>query len=170
MDSDYPFEALGPERFQRLCQLLVAGEFPDSQAFPLRGPDGGRDATAYSWDGDKRLATVFQVKFVEDPASLEDPRAWLLEVMRREAPKVAKLIPAGATSYCLITNVPGTGHRGSGSIDALDEILGQSLSIPFRCWWRDDLVVRVKNGRDLRWEFPELLSGSTCFATSSKRT
>lgn len=159
MDSDYPFESLGPERFQRLCQLLVAEEFPDSQAFPLRGPDGGRDATAYAWDGEKRSTTIFQVKYVEDPSSISEPRKWLLETMKREAPKVAKLIPSGASSYCLITNIPGTGHRASGSIDGLEETLGKSIQIPFRCWWRDDLVVRMKNGRDLRWEFPELLSG-----------
>jgi hypothetical protein len=159
MDSDYPFESLGPDRFQRLCQVLVSTEFSDTQAFPLRQPDGGRDSVAYTWDGDRRAMVVFQVKFVENPNSIKEPHKWLLEVMEDEAPKIAELLPKGAESYCLITNVRGTGHAEKGSIDKLDDTLKKALKIPFRCWWRDDLVVRTKKDRDLRWDFPELLAG-----------
>jgi hypothetical protein len=159
MDSDYPFELLGPDRFQRLAQIMVAAEFPDTQAFPLRQPDGGRDAVVYRWGGSRRSASVFQVKFVERPEALEDPHKWVLETAEAEAPKVAALLQKGVESYTLVTNVRGTGHANSGSIDQLDAILQEALGIPARGWWRDDLVVRLKGNSQLRWEFPDLLSG-----------
>src|SRR6188472_3003389 len=123
MDSDYPFEALGADKFQRLAQVMIAEEFSDTQAFPLRQPDGGRDSVAYRWDGDRRSFSVFQVKFVERPDSLEDPHKWLLATMEAEAKKVAALIPKGAESYTLVTNVRGTGHADTGAIDRLDSLL-----------------------------------------------
>jgi hypothetical protein len=158
MDSDYPFELLGPDRFQRLAQIMVATEFPDTQAFPLRQPDGGRDAVAYRWEGSRRSASVFQVKFVERPDALEDPHKWVLETAEEEAPKVAALLQKGVESYTLVTNVRGTGHADSGAIDQLDAILQEALGIPSRGWWRDDLVVRLRGNPRLRWEFPDLLS------------
>src|SRR4051794_738172 len=99
---------------------MIAKEFSDTQAFPLRQPDGGRDSVAYTWDEDRRAISVFQVKFVERPDSLEDPHKWILETMEAEGPKIAELLPKGATSYTLITNVRGTGHADGGSIDRLD--------------------------------------------------
>jgi hypothetical protein len=160
MDSDYPFELLGPDRFQRLAQIMVAQQFPDTQAFPLRQPDGGRDIVVYQRDTNRRSASVFQVKFVERPEALDDPHKWVLETAEAEAPKIAEQLPKGAQSYTLITNVRGTGHAGSGSIDRLDVILQEALGISARGWWRDDLVVRLKANPHLRWEFPDLLSGA----------
>jgi hypothetical protein len=159
MDSDYPFEALGPDKFQRLAQVMISTEFPDTQAFPLRQPDGGRDSVVYRWDGDRRSFSVFQVKFVERPDSLDDPHKWVLETAEAEAKKVAQLIPKGAESYTLVTNIRGTGHADSGSIDRLDSTLTKALGIPARGWWRDDLITRVKANSQFRWEFPDLLSG-----------
>ena len=159
MDSDLPFELLGPDRFQRLAQIMVAAEFPDTQAFPLRQPDGGRDTVAYRWEGSRRSVSVFQVKFVEKPAALEDPHKWVLETAEAEAAKVSALLPKGVDSYTLVTNVPGTGHADTGSVDKLDAILQRTLEVPARGWWRDDLIVRLKANPQLRWEFPDLLSG-----------
>lgn len=44
---DYLYENLGEDRFQELCQSLLIREFPNVQCFPIRQPDGGRDAVAY---------------------------------------------------------------------------------------------------------------------------
>jgi hypothetical protein len=142
-----------------LAQVLLARAYPDSQAFPLRQRDGGRDALGFDWENDERSLRLFQVKFVENPSSIDDPHKWIIETMKGEAPKVARLIPKGASSYHLITNVRGTGHADSGSIDKLDSVLSESVGLPSTCWWRDDLVVRLADAPHLRWEFPELLSG-----------
>ena len=48
---DYPLENLGPERFQQLCQALLAREYPRVQCFPVAQPDGGRDAVSYFPEG-----------------------------------------------------------------------------------------------------------------------
>ncbi|HEX3238736.1 MAG TPA: hypothetical protein VHR18_01210 [Solirubrobacterales bacterium] len=79
--------------------------------------------------------------------------------MEEEAPKVDALLSKAVTSYTLVTNVRGTGHADAGSIDKLDDLLQETLSVPARAWWRDDLVVRLKGTPSLRWEFPDLLSG-----------
>ena len=77
----------------------------------------------------------------------------------REAPKVKKLIPAGARQYVLMTNVPGTAHPESGSIDSVNKLLSKELGIPAVCWWRNDLNRRLDDAWDLKWTYPELMTG-----------
>jgi hypothetical protein len=156
---DRDLEALGPDSFQRLCQTLLVRAYPDSQVFPLRQRDAGRDAVSFAWEGGKRSIRVFQVKFVENPSSIKDPHKWIVATMKDEAPKVANLIPQGAVSYHLITNVRGTGYGESGSIDRLDSVLAEAIGIPSTGWWRDDVATRLAESSHLRWEFPELLNG-----------
>jgi hypothetical protein len=66
----------------------------------------------------KVLFVMFQVKYVREPNSIDEPHKWLLSIIEQEAPKVKKQIPEGAKQYILISNIRGTAHAGAGSIDA----------------------------------------------------
>ena len=156
---DYPLENLGPERFQQLCQALLTQEQPDVQCFPIAQPDGGRDATAHFVTNTSKGFVVFQVKFSRNPHSEIDPHKWLLEIIENEAPKVAHLIPKGASKYYLITNVSGTAHLDSGSIDKMNSLLANNLPIPSFCWWRDDLNRRLDSAWSIKWSYPDIMTG-----------
>jgi hypothetical protein len=157
---DYQFENLNPDQFQQMCQSLLTKEYPNVQCFPIRQQDGGRDAVVYyhTKKASKEFI-VFQVKFVLNPLSMTNPHQWLTEIISKEAPKVKKLIPKGAEAYYLLTNVPGTAHLDSGSIDKVRKILRDALEIPSECWWRDDLSRRLDNASDLKWVYPEIITG-----------
>jgi hypothetical protein len=58
-----------------------------------------------------------------------------------------------------LTNIPGTAHLDTGSIDTLNESLTQQLGIPAFCWWRNDINRRLDNAWDLKWAYPELMTG-----------
>ena len=159
MAIDYQFENLGEDRFQHFCQALLAQQFPDVQCFPIRQPDGGRDAISPSWSTGEGSFTVFQIKYVRRPNTLPKPWKWLTDTLKAELPKLSKLVPAGADRYVLMTNVPGTAHPDFGSIDTLDTFLRDTLPIHSQCWWRDDLSRRLDNHPDLRWSYSELITG-----------
>ena len=157
---NYPLENLDPERFQTLAQSLLLQSYPDLQSFPVGQPDGGRDAVSF-FQGDRSNGfIVFQVKFVRREETTNDPRTWLLSIMKDEVKKISKLIPRGAVRYCLITNVEGTSHLDSGSIDRLNEEIAQYIKIPFECLWRDELNRRLDSAWDLKWAYPEIMTGS----------
>ncbi len=156
---DYSLEQLGPERFQEVCQALLVRELPGVQCFPVGMPDGGRDALQRRLQSEPESFIVFQVKFSRNPQGETDPHKWLAGVIAEEAPKVAKLIPKGARSYYLLTNVRGTAHADTGAIDQVSSILKEHLTIPGTCWWRDDINRRLDSGYDIKWTYPELLSG-----------
>jgi hypothetical protein len=122
-------------------------------------PDGGRDATRLRFHGLKAGFVMFQVKFVREPGSIDEPHKWLLSIIEQEAAKVKKQIPEGAKQYILLTNVRGTAHPRSGSIDSANKLLTQMLGIPSSCWWRDDLCRRLDNSWDSKWSYPELMTG-----------
>jgi hypothetical protein len=158
---DYLYEQLGDERFQELCQALLLREMPNVQCFPVGMPDGGRDAIAYfTFTKGETAFSVFQVKYVKKPYAEEDPHKRILDLVEKEAPKLDKLVPKGAKAYYLITNVPGTSHLESGSIDKCQQSLSNTLSVPAFCWWRDDLNRRMDNAYDLKWAYPELMAGT----------
>lgn len=159
---DYPFENLNPEKFQQFCQALLTKEFRDVQCFPVAEPDGGRDALSYEvfTDGEHRKDFImFQVKFVRKPFAETDPHRWLVNILEKEVPKVKRQIPKGAKQFFLLTNIPGTAHPEVGSIDKVNEILRRELEVPSTCWWRDDLSRRLDNAWDLKWVYPELMTG-----------
>ncbi len=79
--------------------------------------------------------------------------------MEEEAPKLARLIPRGASQFYLITNIDGTAHLDSGSIDRLNKTLSEQFQVPFVCWWRDDLNRRLDNAWDIKWAYPDLMTG-----------
>ena len=156
---DYLYENLGHERFQEFCHCLINSEFENTQAFPVGQPDGGRDSVSYYMDSKKKEFIVFQVKYVKNPLQVKDIHKWLVEIIDGEKKKIEKLIPKGAKSYYLITNVKGTAHLDNGSIDKLKKILEENISIPSLCWWRDDLSRKLESDSQLKWSFPELLNG-----------
>jgi hypothetical protein len=135
------------------------------QCFPVGQPDGGRDATSYYVNSHSEGFIVFQVKYVRNPQGETDPHKWLTGILEEEAPKVKELIPRGAKQYLILTNVQvltnvqGTSHLGSGSIDRVNRILEQQIDIPSQCWWRDDLDRRLENAWDLKWAYPEVMTG-----------
>lgn len=156
---DYPFENLGPERFQLVCQALLAKEYPRIQCFPVAQPDGGRDAVYYhSEDGGNKFI-VFQVKYARNPQIETEPHKWLTAIMKEEAPKVKDLIPRGAAQYVLLTNVPGTAHFETGSIDKLNKLLTADLGLPAQCWWRNDINRRLDSAWDIKWAYPDIMAG-----------
>jgi len=155
---DYPLENLGPERFQQLCQALLAKEYPRVQCFPVAQPDGGRDAVSYFSDSADKFM-VFQVKYARKPLADTEPHKWLAAIIDDEAPKVNGLIPRGAVRYVLVTNVPGTAHLDQGSIDRLNTLLAAKIGIPSFCWWRDDVCRRLDSSWDLKWAYPDVMAG-----------
>ncbi|MES2671345.1 MAG: NTPase (NACHT family)-like protein [Pseudomonadota bacterium] len=157
---DYPFENLSPEKFQLFCQALLAKEYPGVQCFPVAQPDGGRDATQmYFEQGRGKEFAMFQVKFSRNPLSETDPHKWLTNIMSEEAPKIKKQIRTGAKFFALMTNIPGTAHLDSGSIDKINELLSNELGIRSVCLWRNDLSRRLDSIWDLKWTYPELMTG-----------
>lgn len=155
---NYAYENLGDERFQEFCHCLISKEFPNSQAFPVGQPDGGRDSIAYISDTINKEFIVFQVKFVRDP-NKKEPHKWLVDTVEKEIKKIDKLIPKGAVGYYLITNVNGTAHLDAGSIDKLNKVLEENISIPSLCWWRDDISRLMEKDPLFKWSYPEVLSG-----------
>lgn len=156
---DYLYENLGDERFQEFCSSLIAKEFPNSQSFPVGQPDGGRDTISYNVTNIKKEFIVFQVKYVKNANTISDLHQWLKGIIAKEAPKIDKLIPKGAKQFYLITNVKGTAHLDSGSIDKVNRILEESISIPSVCYWREDLSRLIEKDPIFKWSFPEILNG-----------
>lgn len=152
----YPLEALGPDRFQELCQALLARSFPKAQCFPLHQADGGRDAVLPSSGNDGLL--IFQVKYWTGRAQGKPARSWLLEQLRKESGKLENLVARGATEFVLVTNAYASGALEKGSLDQVNELLRTSLPIPATCWWRDDIERRLDDAWNIKWAFPEIFS------------
>lgn len=160
----YHYETLGDERFQALCQALVASAFPTAQCLPVGQPDGGRDAFILN-NLRRHQATVselvvFQVKYSKTPIGQRSEREMIEEVVRLEKRKVEALKAAGLTRYVLITNVQGTAHRNAGSIDRVNSELTKMLGVEAHCWWRDDLDRRLDAASDIKWSYPEILKAT----------
>ncbi|HEY1269156.1 MAG TPA: NTPase (NACHT family)-like protein [Candidatus Binatia bacterium] len=113
----------------------------------------------WTFEMTKEAFIMFQVKFVRKPSEIEEPHKWLLSIIEQEAPKVKNQIKEGAKQYILLTNLSGTAHPGTGAIDAANKMLTKALGIPAVCWWRDDLNRRLDNAWDLKWSYPELMTG-----------
>jgi hypothetical protein len=156
---DYLYENLGDERFQEFCSCIISKEFPNIQVFPVGQPDGGRDSLVYSMNSNNKEFIVFQVKFVRNAMQEKDIHKWLTKTIDGEIDKINKLIPNGAKKYYLLTNVKGTAHLDSGSIDKVNKILEEKISIPAICWWREDLSILFEKDPLFKWSFPQILNG-----------
>ena len=162
---DYPFENLNPEKFQEFAQALLAKEVKDIQCFPVAQSDGGRDIVSYGSRHHSHNFAIYQVKFVRKIWAEKDPHKWLIEIIEGEASKVKRLVDKGATQFFLITNVPGTAHPDVGSIDKMNMLLEEKLGVPSRCWWREDLNRRLDDAWNLKWSYPELMTGPDIIRT-----
>ncbi|WP_047546185.1 NACHT domain-containing protein [Psychroserpens sp. Hel_I_66] len=155
---DYLFENLGDERFQEICHALINSEFPNSQAFPVGQPDGGRDSIVYLTENVNKEFIVFQIKYVKNP-NKDEPHKWLTKILKKESKKIEELIPKGAKKFYLMTNARGTAHLDAGSIDKVNKILEENISIPSICWWRDDISRKLESKNDIKWSYSEILNG-----------
>ena len=156
---DYHLENLGADRFQQLCQALLVKQFPDLLCLPIGQPDGGRNALTYFGEVRAGGFLVYHVKFVKRPLVEPDPHKWLTAIIKGEAPKIRNLIPRGAKHYYLLTNVLSTAHLDIGPMDKVHHILRRIIEIPSDCWWRDDLCRRLDLCSEVRWAYPELMTG-----------
>jgi hypothetical protein len=41
----------------------------------------------------------------------------------------------------------------------MNQLLESQLGIPSRCWWRDDLNRKLDDAWNLKWTYPELMTG-----------
>lgn len=155
-----PLEALGDRRFQLFCQSLLSYDFPQLQALPVGQRDGGRDALSAFLDKPEAFV-VFQVKFVERPDYLDDVESWLTQIIEKERKNIEAQAGAGAERYYLLTNVPGSAHPETGSVDIGRKVL-RDLQVPLEAqvWWRTDIVTRLAKHPTLKWTYRELLTGS----------
>ena len=151
----YNYEALTDQTFQQFVQALLLTVHPETICLPVRQPDGGRDALLYYHGVKRSHFVVFQVKFSSDP-SQKTERDAIESLIKTEKEKVEALIEKGATHYYFITNVNGTAHLDSGSIDKLNKALADSFDIPSFAWWRADLDARLDNASDIKWSYPEI--------------
>ena len=160
--SSYNYEQLNAESFQQLSQSLLLKEFPGLQCFPVGQPDGGRDAILRlpETPSDSDGFIIFQVKFARRELSASEARKWLLETLRDELPKVRMQVGRGAKRFMLLTNVAGTSHQDTGSIDKLQALLQEQIPIPATAWWRDDFDRRLDSAWDLKFAYPTLFSGT----------
>ena len=157
--SNYNYEALNPETFQKFAQALIVAQYPDTQCLPVGQPDGGRDAHFLFNEPDHDGFIVFQVKFSRSPLE-KNEREVVQALIESEKEKVDKLIQRGAIQYYLITNVRGTAHLDTGSIDKCDNRLKEVFAIPSYVWWRDDLDARLDNHTDVKWSYPQICKGT----------
>lgn len=155
---NYNYEALNAESFQEFCQALLVTQFPNVQCMPVAQPDGGRDAVRLRPESGSDGFIVFQVKFVNDPRSKTERDA-VIAAVKSEKEKVKGLIARGASEYYLLTNVQGTGHQDSGSIDRANRDLTSEIGISSMVWWRDDLSRRLENYPNIKLSYPQLLTG-----------
>jgi hypothetical protein len=155
---NYQFENLGPERFQELCQSLLAAEYHDLRCFPVSQADGGRDASVRDESAEDGAFVVFQVKFVHDPRAIKDRKSWIEKILRAETAKIRRLAKKGMTSYHILTNVHGTAGLDVGTIDFAESLV-LKIGLPITVRWRDDISRRLDLLPDLRMSYPALVTG-----------
>jgi hypothetical protein len=159
---DYLYETLGPDKFQRLCQALLVKEISGIQCLPTGQKDGGRDAFLYE-QADVPLLDVFQFKYTETPTRITDPVHWLESTIAGERSKIDALVSRGLRTYRIVTNVRGSAALDVGAIDRINQVL-TSLPVPSNCLWRDDLDRRLDGAWDVKWSYPEVLTGKDLMA------
>ena len=165
----YYYEALNDITFQKFAQSLIVSVHPETICLPVRQPDGGRDAILYHGTTlERKEFVVFQVKYSKTPNEKKE-RDVIDSLIKSEEEKVKLLIQKGATHYYLVTNVSGTAHPETGSIDKLNEILTERFNIPCFVWWRDDLDSRLDNASDIKWSYPEICRASDVLQFLIKR-
>ena len=164
----YYYEALNHISFQKFAQSLIVSVHPETICLPVQQPDGGRDALLYHTVLERNNFVVFQIKFSTKPKETSEREA-IAKLIKSEEGKVASLIQQGATHYYLVTNVQGTAHPDTGSIDKINKKLTEQFQIPCFVWWRDDLDARLDNASDVKWSYPQICRGSDVLQLLIKR-
>src|SRR5215471_3924322 len=143
--ATYNYEDLGPERFQQLCQTLLAQVFPRVTCMPIGMADGGRDAVVSTRGVD---TLVFQVKFRRRTplanSTMPDMLEWLQQAIEPELPKVMRLIRKGMKRYVILTNATSSSHPDKGTRDLMLAWLVERIPVEVDVWWRDDLDRRIE--------------------------
>ncbi|MFG2356186.1 NACHT domain-containing protein [Streptomyces sp. NPDC048521] len=159
MGETYPYEELDGRRFQRLAQSLITAERPRTQCLPIAGPDGGRDAAGLDFDLDGKLsdAVIYQVKYREqNPVGIpsnNDLYDWVIKHLGAENKKLSKLKDRGAREFVFITNVPASGHLGTGLRDRVQQWVAENVTLPTFIWWREDIDARLDRNPALVFRF-----------------
>lgn len=153
----YELEQLGDERFQQLCQAILAAKYKNVQCFPINQPDGGRDGFRKIHNPSPD-SIIYQVKFSKS-GKARDVTDFVSSVITSERSKVLRLAAKGATQYVLMTNVEGTGHLENGSIDKVNKLLSDSFGISVFCWWRDEICRHIDSNPELKWTYGEIITG-----------
>jgi len=156
----YLFERLGDHDFQQLVAALLAAQFPDFVAMPLRQSDGGRDGVRGAPAG---RVLVYQVKW-SAKGTEKDPVSWLSGAVANESANLTRLAREGVRHYTLVTNVASTGKPGTGTFDRLNAELDQYAAqfgfAEMNCLWREALNPMVDNAPDAtKWAYAEMLAG-----------
>ena len=120
--------------------------------------DGGRDAFVRS--GAPKDLFVYQVKFARNPSKQTDPAKWVIDAIKGELDKIRRLVERGMKRYIIMTNMGGTSHPETGTIDKVQAYLDANVTVPTQCWWRDDLDRRLDGAYDLKLHYPSLISGT----------
>ncbi|MBB3750386.1 hypothetical protein FHT44_002847 [Mycolicibacterium sp. BK634] len=161
----YLYENLGEDKFQELCQVIVANKFDRVTCYPVGQKDGGRDIARKATSG----GVVYQVKWSKNP--VKNPLSWMESAVASESDNIRARVRAGARHYVLMTSISGTAAvatgpngRGAGTIDKLDEKFleyAKDFGLDsMECWWRDDIDALVTaQPRSLLWRFQEMLCG-----------
>ena len=155
----YLYERLGDHNFQLLVNGLLAYRFHDFQPLPLRQADGGRDGVTRATAD----TLVFQVKWSLN-AQEKYPVSWLEKTVKSEAENLRRLVEDGARKYVLVTNVPSTGARRSGTFDQLNGALDRLAEVygfeEMSCLWRESIDAMVDSApTELRWQYADMLAG-----------
>lgn len=156
----YLYERLGDHDFQQLVSALLASQFSDYIAMPLRQADGGRDGLR-KLDASKVL--VYQVKWSANGKE-KDPVSWLDGIVRSEEASLRRLAEQGVRNYVLVTNVASTAKPESGTFDRLNTKLEEhEKNFGFdqmTVIWREALDPWVDNApTETKWAYADMLAG-----------
>ncbi|WP_367134555.1 NACHT domain-containing NTPase [Saccharothrix sp. HUAS TT1] len=152
MTVQYDYESLGADRFQQLCQALLAAKLPDIQCFPVGMPDGGRDAALPA--APTSDSVVYQVKYRKPTpnrlATANEIEKWVINALNGELEKVRVLASRGTNKYILLTNAQCSSHQDEGTRDRVQKWLNENMPVSAQVWWRDDIDRRLDSEREIK--------------------
>jgi hypothetical protein len=157
---EYYFDELDPVRFQRLINALLVQQYGVTlQTGPLRGADGGADATAVVTKNRGAGLPVGRHIFQVKHHRMTDANGTKLRkrVMSEYESDLLNLLidtpnAGGKVFYHLLTNVSSSAETRSVST--------RSGRIEGRIWWQSDVVALLDRAPMVWAAFPEIFAGS----------
>lgn len=154
----YLYERLGDHEFQQLVGALLTHRFPDFVPLPLRQADGGRDGVRMT----SNELIIYQVKW-SSTGTEKKTLQWLTSTVQDEAANIKALAADGVTKYFLVTNVPSTGTRASGTFDRLNaefDKYSAEFGLEMEPIWREGLDAMVDGApTEIVWAYADMLAG-----------